>query len=47
MLKDHINIIISVLKEKIGESRVNLTLSLAGRNHPNLLWDSLVVQVGK
>ena len=47
VLKDYVNIIISVLKEKIGESRVNLTLSLAGRNHPNLLRKFLVVQVGK
>ena len=47
MLKDHINIVISMLKEKICECGVNLTLSLASRNHPNLLLNMLVVQVGK
>ena len=47
VLIDHVNIILSVLKEKIGESRVNLTLSLASRNHPNLPRNFLVVQVGK
>ena len=47
MLKDNIDIIISVLKEKIGECRVNLTLSLAGRDHPNLVRNFLMVQVSK
>ena len=46
ILKDDVNIVISLLQEVARDGRVDAGLALAGRDHPDLGRDVLVVHVG-